>query len=132
MTPKWFLILGGVVLIAVGVLGFIGIIGPTAEDSIFGEQWWFDNAENWAHAVLGSGALVLGLVLPSGAARGVTLLLGLFSVGVGIYNLFETELLGANLESPADLLLHLVIGAWALLAAFGSGGRRSIYAGSTN
>ena len=59
MNPKQFLVIGGIILLLVGILGFVGILGPTASDSIFGATWYFDNAENWAHAVLGIVALLL-------------------------------------------------------------------------
>ena len=55
---KDFLTYGGWVLVIVGILGFF-LIGPTAEKSILGATWWFDNSENWAHLVLGVVALLL-------------------------------------------------------------------------
>ena len=51
----------------------------------------------------------------------LVLLLGVLGILVGLYNFVSPSLLGANLESPADLLLHLVVGAWALYAALGPG-----------
>ncbi len=58
MNPKQFLLLGGLILTLVGILGFVGVIGPSAANSLFGANWWFDNGENWAHLVLGLVALV--------------------------------------------------------------------------
>jgi len=119
MNPKQFLILGGVVLVLVGVLGMAGIIGPTAADSVFGSTWWFDPAENIAHLVLGVVALIAAFVLPAGMQKVLVILVGLLALGVGVYNLMgSTMLLGANLESPADTVLHLAVGIWAMLAAF--------------
>ena len=46
-----------------GVLGFVGLIGPTGQASLFGENWWFDNGENWAHLVLGVVALIAAYAL---------------------------------------------------------------------
>ena len=115
MNPKQFLVLGGIILIVVGLAGMYGIIGPTANQSIFGANWWFDNAENWAHLVLGVAALVVAFAL-GGFAGVVTLLVGILGVLVALYNLSSSSLLGANLESPADLVLHLVVGVWALWA----------------
>ncbi|MBI4159886.1 hypothetical protein HY504_01840 [Candidatus Wolfebacteria bacterium] len=118
MNPKQFLQWGGVVLVLVALLGFFNVIGPTAEDSIFGSAWWFDNGENWAHLVLGVVALLLAFGAPANLQRPIVIVLGVVGVLVGLYSLFVGEMfLGANLENPADTVLHVVVGAWALWAA---------------
>lgn len=117
MNPKQFLQIGGGVLVLVAILGFVGVIGPTADDSILGNAWWFDNAENWAHLVLGLVAILASFVLPATAQKPLVLLVGAVGILVGLYSLFVSEtLLGANLENPADTVLHLVVGVWALWA----------------
>jgi hypothetical protein len=117
VNPKQFLQIGGVVLLLVGILGFIGVIGPTEEDSIFGATWWFDNGENWAHTLLGIAALLASFVLPAAGQRGLVFLVGLLGIYFGIYNLFTEDFLGTNLEQHADTLLHFVVGGSALFAA---------------
>lgn len=118
MNPKQFLIVGGAVLVLVGVLGFFGPIGPTQNDSIFGVNWYFDNAENWAHVVLGIVALIAAFVLPANLQKPLVLVVGAVGVLVGLYSIMGTTmLLGANLENPADTLLHLAVGAWAIWAS---------------
>lgn len=116
MNPKQFLLIGGAVLVLVGILGFVGVIGPTPEASLFKDAWWFDNAENWAHTILGLAGLIAAFVLPAAARKGLVLLLGVIGVGFGIYNLFSTQFMAANLESPADTILHFAVGVWALVA----------------
>ncbi|MBI2055707.1 MAG: hypothetical protein HYT42_02335 [Candidatus Sungbacteria bacterium] len=119
MNPKKFLQIGGVVLVLVGILGFVNVLGPTADESIFGSAWWFDNAENWAHLVLGVVGLIAAYAFPGSLQRPLVLLLGIVGVVVGLYSFFGYNmLLGANLENPADSLLHVVVGLWALLAAW--------------
>lgn len=119
MNPKQFLQIGGVVLVLVGVLGFVGVIGPTSDSSLFGAAWWFDNAENWAHLVLGIVALAAAYVLGANLQRPLVMLLGIIGVLVGLYSLLGySSFLGANLENPADSLLHIVVGAWALWASW--------------
>lgn len=118
LTPKGFLKLGGIVLILVGILGFAGIIGPMSENSIFGNFWWFDNAENWAHLILGIVGLVAAFVLPAGIQKMLVMVLGIVGIIVGVYSLLIAQKLGpANLENPADTVLHLVVGVWALVAS---------------
>ncbi|MBI4096924.1 MAG: hypothetical protein HY428_00720 [Candidatus Levybacteria bacterium] len=118
LTPRGFLSLGGVVLVLVGVLGYVGIIGPTPDQSLFGTFWWFDNAENFAHTVLGVVALLaVYMVKDAGIHKFLALAVGALALVVGLYNLMgEVMVLGANLESPADTVLHLVVGVWGLWA----------------
>lgn len=122
MNPKQFLLIGGAVLVVIGVLGFIGVIGPTAEESIFskmGLDWWFDMKENWAHLIIGIVGLIAAFAFPAGLQRPLVMLLGIVAVAIGLYSLFGyLDLLGAHLENPADSVLHLVVGAWALLASW--------------
>ena len=119
MNPKQFLQIRGVILVLVGILGFVKVIGPTAEQSLFGEWWWFDNAENWAHLILGIVALVLAYAAGASVQRPVVMILGVVGILVGLYSLFGYYyLLGANLENPADSILHIAVGAWALLASW--------------
>jgi hypothetical protein len=118
LNPKQFLTIGGAALLLLGILGFIGIIGPTASQSIFGSTWWFDNGENWAHTILGIAGLAAVFVLPAMYQRYLVILLGIIGVLVGLYSLvISPSFLGANLENPADSLLHLVVGGWALWAS---------------
>ncbi|MBI3956548.1 MAG: hypothetical protein HY340_00990 [Candidatus Kerfeldbacteria bacterium] len=117
MNPKQFLLWGGLILVLVAILGFIGVIGPTAEKSIFGDNWWFDNAENWAHLIIGIVGLIAAFAFPMSVQKPLVLILGIIGVVVGIYSIFTQTLGGANLENPADTILHLVVGAWALWAS---------------
>jgi len=119
MTPKQFLTIGGVVLVLVGILGFVGVIGPTPEQSLFGDFWWFDNGENWAHLVLGVVALIAAYTMPADTQKPLTMAVGVLALFFAVYNVFSTTFMGANLESPADLILHLVVGVWALASARG-------------
>ncbi|MEK7605537.1 MAG: DUF4383 domain-containing protein [Patescibacteria group bacterium] len=119
LTPRGFLTVGGVILVLVGVLGMVGVIGPTPDKSLFGAFWWFDSAENVAHLVLGIVALAaVYLIKDAGVHKLLVILVGLLGLVVGLYNLMgdNTMLLGASLESPADLVLHLAIGVWGLYA----------------
>jgi|SRR3989344_6525684 len=121
-TSTNFLKVGGIVLVVVGLAGFIGIIGPTAEQSLFGSFWWFDNYENVVHLLLGIVGLIVAFALPKALHKPVTLLVGVLALFFMLYNLFSTNFAGANLESPADLVLHLLVGVWALYSALNKKG----------
>lgn len=131
MNPKQFLQIGGVILVLVGILGLIGIIGPTPDSSIFGEAWWFDQGENGAHLILGVVALIAAFAIKcANAQKWLVILVGILGLAVGIAGFVigggtveMPNFLGANLENPADNILHLGVGLWALLA--GSFGKNS-------
>ena len=117
MNPNQFLKIGGAILAVVGVLGFMGLIGPTSDASIFGSAWWFDNAENWAHLVLGIVGVAAAYVLSANYQKMLVMVLGVVGVLIGLYSLVGYNMfLGANLENPLDSLLHLAVGGWALWA----------------
>lgn len=117
MTPKKFLFVGGVVLVLLGLLGMFGILGPTAADSPFGDSWWFDGGENWAHLIIGLVALLALKVFPASSHRPLVMLVGVIALLIGIYSIFSQDFMGANLENPADTILHVLVGIWALLAS---------------
>lgn len=120
MNPKQFLTIGGAVLVLVAILGWVGVIGPTAEDSIFGATWWFDNGENWAHVVLGVVALIAAFAFPAAAQKPLVIVVGLVALAFGIYSLAVSENFYdlAMLQNPADTVLHFVVGLWALVSGF--------------
>lgn len=121
LSPKGFLMVGGIVLVLVALLGYVGVIGPAADQSIFGAGWYFDNAENMAHLVLGVVAILAAYLVGAGVQKTLVIIVGVIGVLVGLYSLVGPSMLwGANLENPADTILHLVVGAWALWAGFRS------------
>ncbi|MBI3742378.1 MAG: hypothetical protein HY257_11585 [Chloroflexi bacterium] len=124
LSLKGFLTLGGVILLLLAVLGFVGFS--------IGETLWFDNAENVAHLVLGVVAVAAVYVLPENLLKPLVVVVGVVALFFGLYgfvlpagamaaagkaatyNTFGV----ANLESPVDNVLHLVVGVWALYVAF--------------
>lgn len=119
MNPKQFLMLGGIVLVLVAVLGFVGLIGPT-EDSVFGANWYFDIYENWAHLILGVVALIAAYTLKSAnAQKWLVVLVGILALFFGVWSLLVSSSFGgATLQNPADTILHFVVGIWALCSAY--------------
>jgi hypothetical protein len=122
MNPKQFLTIGGIVLVLLSIVGFLGVFSDPK--SFF----WLDSGENIAHLFLGVVALAAVYVpgLNSALApyyRPIVILVGVIALFFGLYGFVVASgpapnTFGlANLESPADNLLHLVVGAWALIAA---------------
>lgn len=118
-NPKNFLKIGGWALIVLAVLGFVGIIGSTPNQSIFGSYWWFDSSENWAHLVLGIISVGAAYTVSSDIQSVLVYVVGIAGALVGLYGfIFSGMFLGASLENPSDNLLHVVVGAWALWSAY--------------
>ena len=124
MNPKMFLTLGGVVLLLLGVVGYLNLFTQSAYPS-----FWLDDGENVAHTVLGIVALAAVFVpgLNSALApyyRWIVILVGIIALFFAVYgfavsgnDIPNTFGLG-NLENPADNILHLVVAAWAFAAAW--------------
>jgi len=126
ITPRGFLQWGGIVLVFLGIVGFLGIFSESAYPT-----FWLDAGENWAHFLIGIIALA-ALYVPflSGFLapyyKWIVVLVGLIALFFGVYGFILP--LGSsalpntfgisNLESPLDNLLHLFVAAWAFWAAF--------------
>lgn len=117
MNPKQFLQIGGVILILLGILGFL-------KPDLAGDFLSFDATENWAHISLGVVAIVLAPQSMGQMKKWIVVLIGLIAIIVGclgfmVNNNPSPNFYGvANLENPVENVLHLVIGIWALVAAF--------------
>ena len=75
--------------------------------------------ENWAHLIIGVVAVILAYAAAAEVQKPAVIVVGVLAVAVGLYGIFEANLLGANLQNPADTILHLVVGIWALISARG-------------
>lgn len=126
-TPKGFLMSGGVVLLLLGLIGFVFLNG-SATQSALGSFFWLDNSENVAHLALGIVALAAVYVpgLNSALApyyRWIVILVGLIALFFGVYGFLvagnaQPNTFGLSNLELGDNLLHLVVAAWAFLAAF--------------
>jgi hypothetical protein len=113
-----------VILLLLGIIGFLGVFTKAALPA-----FWLDNGENVAHTALGIIALAIVFVPGLNTAfapyyRWIVILLGIVALFFAVYGLAvggnaEPNTFGiSNLESPSDDILHLVVGAWALYAAW--------------
>src|SRR4051794_37497435 len=88
-TPKGFLMSGGVVLLLLGLIGFVFLNG-SATQSALGSFFWLDNSENIAHLALGVVALAAVYVPGLNTAlapyyRWIVILVGLIALFFGVY-----------------------------------------------
>lgn len=119
MNPKQFLMIGGVVLLLLGLLGFV-----LPEGKILGDAWFLTMGENMAHLVLGAVALLAIYTLEAEMQKWLVIVVGAVALFFGLYGFMlpaypPLNTFGlANLETPYDNVLHLAVGAWAFYAAF--------------
>ena len=122
MTSKGFLSIGGILLILLAVLGFVLPGG-----AVLGDLLWFSTAENVAHLVLGVTALAALYIIPANLHKPLIILVGVIALFFGLYGfILPQNMVGkgfntfgvANLESPLENLVHVIVGAWALYVAF--------------
>ena len=117
MNPKQFLQIGGAILVLLAVIGFL-------KPDLAGDLLNFDSAENWAHLVLGVVAIVLAPLAIGDLKKWVVVLVGVIGIATAVLGFMargnpSPNFYGvANLENPVDNVLHLVVGVWALWAAF--------------
>lgn len=123
--PTLFLKVGGAVLLLLGIVGFIGVFNNVSFFNL-------DAGENLAHTVLGIVALGFGFfVRDQNINRWLVVIVGALGILTGVWGFFlaSGDFMGghfahpnfyglANLENPADNLLHLVVGIVALLAVY--------------
>ena len=122
-----FLRYGGGVLLLVGIVGHLGNLNNVDFFSL-------DAGENLAHVGLGVIGLAAGFGLKDARIhRYLTIVVGVTALAFGLLGWFlpsggalsggafaKPNFLGlANLESPADNLLHLFVAAWAIWAMMG-------------
>jgi hypothetical protein len=126
-TPRGFLMTGGVVLLVLGLIGFV-ILNGSPQQSLLGSFFWLDNSENFAHVALGVVALAALYVPGLNSAlepyyKWIVILVGVIALFFGVYGFLVAgattpNTFGLTNLELGDNLLHLVVAAWAFLAAF--------------
>ena len=126
VSPSGFLKYGGIVLVAVAVVGWLGLTNGI-------EFFQLDAGENLVHTVLGVVALAVAFGLKNEQfQKWLVAAVGLLALVATVYSLispsggafaaatgFAKPNAGfTNLENPADTVLHLVVTVWALASAF--------------
>jgi hypothetical protein len=122
MNPKSFLTYGGIVLLLLGIVGYLGVFPE-------GSFLWLTNGENVAHTFLGLVALAAVFVPGLNTAlapyyRPIVGLVGIIALFFALYGFYvgftavpPLNTFGvAHLNNPADNLIHLVVAVWAYLS----------------
>ncbi len=114
MNPKQFLTWGGVVLLVLGALGYVLPGGQ-----ILGDSWYLTPGENVAHLVLGVVAVGAAYMADAKTQKLLTQVVAVVALFFGLYGFVvggnpPLNTFGlANLETPLDHILHLVVALWA-------------------
>jgi hypothetical protein len=113
------LLIGGIVLLALGLVGFAGVFSDTKS------AFYLDTGENVAHTGLGIIAIAASFLIPdANLQKWLVAVVGITALFFGIYGFMVAANTApntfgiSNLESPADDVLHIVVAIWALAAAF--------------
>lgn len=121
MYSKQFLTYGGVILVAAGILGLIGVLGPTAERSIFSSGWFFNSAESWLNIIFGAIALLVGFSLSDESRKWTASIIAILAVLGGLGELFLpstfASIMASSSTSVVTALFYLAFGAWGLWAS---------------
>ena len=106
-------------LLLLGIVGYAGVFSDTKS------AFYLDTGENVAHTVLGIVAIAAAFLLKdANLQKWLVVVVGVVALFFGVYGFIVAgnappNTFGiSNLESPADDILHLVVGIWALAAAF--------------
>jgi hypothetical protein len=106
-------------LTAVALLGIV--LSALAQETLLGADFLaFDWSHNILHVVLAGAAFLFGFGnLPTTLVRTFTIVFGVVYAGLGVLGFFVTEVGPIHLELGENLV-HLLLGAWGLVAGFGS------------
>ncbi len=118
MNPKQFLIANGALFFIIGILGFVGILGPIADKSVLHMTWYFTMNESTANVLVGIICLFASYAFPEQWQKYLTILIGVVAILVALYGWISgPNLFGVYLVNPTDNIFHLIVGAWALYAS---------------
>jgi len=110
MNSKRALIIAGTVFVLMAVFGFFEVLGPGAKNSIFGQGWWLDNAENYSHLAFGLTFLASALFAAAPYRKGLAWTFGLALVVFSIYSIITYHIVHVNIEEPVEEVIYFALG----------------------
>ena len=119
MDPTVYWRISAFALTAVALLGIV--LNAMDQGALLGANFLaFDWSHNILHVVLAGAAFLFGFGnLPANLVRTFTIVFGVVYGGLGVLGFFVTEVGPIHLELGENLV-HLLLGAWGLVAGFGS------------
>jgi hypothetical protein len=112
---KNFLVWIGYITIILGILGFIHVLGPTPQTSIFGSFWWMDGQVSLIYIMGGIVSLFTAYVMPDNVVELITYGIGAVAFFVGLYGLFwAPRVFSVPLEGVIGNLIMFLFGVWGL------------------
>lgn len=124
MYSKQYLIFGSIILFGVGLLGLIGVLGPGANESLFGSAWFFGAGQSWVNMIFGVIAFILAYALDGETRRWTAGVYSVLAILNGAFALFLpasfSAMMGADSGSAISALFYLAFGAWGLWTAMGA------------
>ncbi|MFA5943295.1 MAG: DUF4383 domain-containing protein [Candidatus Thermoplasmatota archaeon] len=119
MNPTVYWRVSAFALTAVALLGIV--LNAMNEGTLLGADFLaFDWSHNILHVVLAGAAFLFGFGnLPANLVRTFAIVFGVVYAGLGVLGFFISEVGPIHLEIGENLV-HLLLGAWGLVAGFGS------------
>ena len=107
-------------LTAVALLGIV--LSALGQEDLLGAGFLaFDWGHNILHVVLAAAAFLFGFAnLPAGLVRTFAIVFGFVYGALGVLGFFVSDLGGFIHLELGENLVHLLLGAWGLVAGFGS------------
>jgi hypothetical protein len=119
MNPLLYWRVSAFALTAVALLGIV--LNAIGEGTLLGADFLaFDWSHNILHVVLAGAAFIFGFAaLPGKTLKMFAIVFGFVYLGLGVLGFVVDEVGPIHLELGENLV-HLLLGAWALVAGFGA------------
>jgi len=118
---KYLLTIGGYIVALLGFFGLVHILGPSANNSIFGSSFYFDTAGAWSYLVFGVLGAIVGYAWNQTWLRWIVGIVGAYVLVLGIVGLFMSSGVFLGMHwALANAIFNIVIGIWAVLGVWGS------------
>lgn len=123
MNPLTYWRVSAFALTAVALLGIV--LNAIGEGDLLGKNFLaFDWTHNIVHVVLAIAAFIFGFAaLPGNVVKTFAIMFGFVYAGLGVLGFFVTDGVFGSGNVALELgenLVHILLGAWALVAGFGA------------